>query len=94
MLSGHRLRLRVRLQIHFILVEVNTSLTVVTNYNLSHLSRHLINFFYLELEVILLKVVAVGTSTLSKLFMIDVTSIKHHFDKAAFKFSNFLGVPI
>jgi hypothetical protein len=26
--------------------------------------------------------------------MIDVTSIKHHFDKAAFKFSNFLGVPI
>jgi hypothetical protein len=34
---------------------------------------HLI-FFYLELEVILLKVVAVGTSTLSKLFMIDVAS--------------------
>jgi hypothetical protein len=28
----------------------------------------------LELEVILLKVVAVGTSTLSKLFTIDVTS--------------------
>jgi hypothetical protein len=35
---------------------------------------YLIRLFYLELEVILLKVVAAGTSTLSKLFMIDVTS--------------------
>jgi hypothetical protein len=33
-------------------------------------------FFYLELEVILLKVVAVGTSTLSKLFTAEVVKLR------------------